>query len=270
MSTTTEKSDLMAPSPTASFPANSANPSSQTNLEKDGTTEQSIKTNDTSNESKARDSPQDIGKKRSVSSEDSAEGAIRHADNERPSKLTKSDTDRDVSAGRIPANENSRFGGQDGGMSVEQPKSGHGVQHPTSLLMMFFNIPEVNQNLVRRVQHGFGDTFLVLQSDGIRAKPIRILSFDIDCISTRNVRTVMAMLQEEKVAREVLSSPEDIFSFEEVAGMEGGMTNVRVKVATKHECGRKTLRREISSFLLRSFRRNPDFARFVKQVEDAF
>ena len=67
MSTTTEKSDLMAPSPTASFPANSANPSSQTNLEKDGTTEQSIKTNDTSNESKARDSPQDIGKKRSVS-----------------------------------------------------------------------------------------------------------------------------------------------------------------------------------------------------------
>ena len=171
----------------------------------------------------------------------------------------------------MASNENARIVGRDDGVVlVEQRKSGHGVQHPTSLLMMFLNIPEVQQNLVRRVQHGFGDSFVVLESDGIRAKPIRVLSFDIDCINTRNVDTVIRMLQEEKLATEVSSSDNSIFTFEEVAGRDGGMTSVRVEVTTKHECGRKALRREIASFLLRSFRRNPQYARYVQQVEDAF
>lgn len=170
----------------------------------------------------------------------------------------------------MASNENSPFGSRDGGVSVAQPKSGHGVQHPTSLLMMFFNIPEVHQNLVRLVQHGFGDTFLILSSDGTRARPIRVLSFDVDCINTENVRTVLTMLQEEKGAREASSYFDEVFSFEEVAGMDGAMTNVRIKVTTKHDCGRKALRKEIASFLLRSFRRNPDFAQYVQRVEDAF
>ena len=163
----------------------------------------------------------------------------------------------------MASNENLRFGSLDGDVSVAQTKSGHGVRHPTSLLMMFFNIPEVEENLVRRVQHGFGDSFVVVSD-------IRVLSFDVDCINTKNVSAVMEMLQEEKVAREVASIDDSTFSFEVVAGRTGDLTNVRIEVATKHECGRKTLRREIASFLLRSFRRNPDYARYVQQVEDAF
>ena len=173
----------------------------------------------------------------------------------------------------MASNENACINGRDDGAVslLEQRKSGHGVQHPTSLLMMFFNISEVKQNLLRRVQHGFGDSFVVLESDGIRARPIRVLSFDMDCINSRNVVTVMKMFQEEKLATEKVSSwGDNIFTFEEVAGRDGGMTSVRVEVTTKHECGRKTLRREIASFILRSFRRNPEYARYVQQVEDAF
>ena len=86
MSNISAKSDLTAPSPSASFSADSANPSSLTNLEKDGTTEQSIKTNDASNESKKRDSPQNTDNKRSSSFYHSTSAF------NQPSKLIKSDT----------------------------------------------------------------------------------------------------------------------------------------------------------------------------------
>ena len=103
MSNTTAKSDLTAPSTSVSFPADSAKPSSQTNLEKDGRTEQSIKANDAFSVPNERDSPQDTDKKRSSSSNDSSLAVNQHADSERPSKLIKSDSTLDVGGRKKPS-----------------------------------------------------------------------------------------------------------------------------------------------------------------------
>ena len=103
MSNTNAKSDLTTPSASASFSADSSNPSSQTNLEKDGTTDQPIKTKDASNEPKGTGSPQDTEKKRSASSaDDSNPRVIQQSESERPSKLMESDTSVDVGAGKKP------------------------------------------------------------------------------------------------------------------------------------------------------------------------
>ena len=152
-----------------------------------------------------------------------------------------------------------------------QAPHGNAAQHPSSLLMMFLNLSEVQESLLVRVQEGFGDRFEVLSLES-ESRPLRVLSFELNCISRSNADDFLAMLAEEKAAYEGLrmSSRTDAnaFSFEKIAGRDGCLTHVRIAVATRHECGRKTLRRDLASFVLRSFERNPLYNTHLKRMEN--
>ena len=136
--------------------------------------------------------------------------------------------------------------------------------------MMFLNLPEVQQSLLVRVQEGFGDRFEVLSLES-ESRPLRVLSFELNCISRSNADDFVAMLAEEKAESEGTKfDAAHAFSFEKITGRDGCLTHVRIAVATRHECGRKTLRRDLASFVLRSFERNPLYNTHLKRMENGF
>ena len=98
--------------------------------------------------------------------------------------------------------------------------------------MMFLNLPEVQQSLLVRVQEGFGDRFEVLESE---SRPLRVLSFELNCISRSNADDFVAMLAEEKAESEGTKfDAAHAFSFEKITGRDGCLTHVRITVATRH------------------------------------
>jgi len=142
------------------------------------------------------------------------------------------------------------------------PVSGSGSdwKHPSTVLMQLLDTPAVEESLVRRVHGGFGDVYM-LNEDA------RILTLELDFLRCEDASAMASIIAEELGCYKSDQEKMCVVSYEIVPGKGGRLTNVRTAVRSNSRVGRRTMRYEMSQFLLRCFRRNQVSAFFLKQIE---